>query len=289
MTSPKEGSNDDPSEDAENNQNEGESGEGDQENNEKLDDDKNEIEPEEEEEEEEKFENAVEAKDFNYFKSQCKFEKFVNQLGSTSNRSKEQGALFSFFGSSLLSTSLGIDEEDEEETSNKPMIGFDTRFTYNREGLIVYDVNTNILIDEAENPYKGISEQDYNVFRNSTPANEIDKNMGYDYYQKFKSYRNALAPFAGLEFATDHERKIYEFLPPFKKRKVHDKFRDLRIPNTENIIFFNSEFECGNLQRAVRVSDFEYNLYLEYDKNSRNYTQWYYFSCRNVKKGRLNE
>ena len=60
--------------------------------------------------------------------------------------------------------------------------------------------------------------------------------------------------------------------------------RDLLIPNTENIIYFNSEFESGNLHQAVRIADFEYNLYLEFDKNSRNYTQWYYFSCRNVKK-----
>ena len=60
--------------------------------------------------------------------------------------------------------------------------------------------------------------------------------------------------------------------------------RDLLIPNTENIIFFNSEFESGNLYQAIRVADFEYNLYLEFDKNSRNYTQWYYFSWRNVKK-----
>jgi hypothetical protein len=123
------------------------------------------------------------------------------------------------------------------------MVGFDTRFTYNREGLIVYDINSNILLDACEVVNKGVSIQDFNVFKNTTPANEYDKNMRVDYYQKFKSYRNALAPFAGLEFATDHERKIYEFLPPFKKRKIHDKIRDMRVPNTENIILFNSEFE----------------------------------------------
>lgn len=83
------------------------------------------------------------------------------------------------------------------------------------------------------------------------------------------------------------ERKIYEYLPPFNSTKVHVKTRDLLIPNTENVIHFNSEFESGNLQKAIRISDFEYNLYLEFDKNSRNYTQWYYFSCRNVKKGRF--
>lgn len=171
--------------------------------------------PAEEEEEEEKFDNTVEAKDFHYFKRQCKFENFVTQLGSNSHRSKTQSALYSFFGNSLQEPYIDSDEEDKNDSS-KPMIGFDTRFTYTREGLMVYDINSTIEIDEPEEATKGITIQDYNVFRNTTPANEYDKNTKYDYYQKFKSYRNALAPFAGLEFATDHERKIYEFLPPFK-------------------------------------------------------------------------
>lgn len=123
------------------------------------------------------------------------------------------------------------------------MIGFDTRFTYTREGLMVYDINANLILDELELGKQGLSLQDYHVFRNTSPTNEFDKSMRADYYQKFKSYRNALAPFSGLEFATEHERKIYEFLPPFKKRKIHDKTRDMHVPNTENIIFFNSEFE----------------------------------------------
>ena len=62
------------------------------------------------------------------------------------------------------------------------------------------------------------------------------------------------------------------------------KIRELQIPNTENVVFFNSEFESGNLEKAIRISGFEYNLYLEFDKNSRNHTQWYYFACRNIKK-----
>ena len=239
--------------------------------------------PEEEEEEEEKFENAVEAKDFNYFKQQCKFEKFVNQLNSKDSLSKEQGALYNMFGSDIKHVPLS---EDDMEEPPKP-VGFDTRFTYTREGLMVYDINANIVMDPPEDVNKGIEIQDYNVFRNTTPANEYDKNTKYDYYQKFKSYRNALAPFAGLEFATDHERKIYEYLPPFRKRKVHEKTWKLKIPNAQNIIHFNSDFESGNLHRAIRVSDYEYNLYLEYDKNSRNFTQWYYFACRNIRKGQF--
>lgn len=168
----------------------------------------------EEEEEDDKFENTVEAKDFLYFKRQWKLENFVNQLGTNSQRSKTQSALYSYFGHSLQETSC--EAEKEEADDSKPMVGFDTRFTYTREGLMVYDINSEIEMDAPNEENKGISIQDYNVFKNATPANEYDKNTRHDYYQKFKSYRNALAPFSGLEFATDHERKVYEFLPPFK-------------------------------------------------------------------------
>jgi len=33
------------------------------------------------------------------------------------------------------------------------------------------------------------------------------------------------------------------------------------------------------------VTENEYNLYLNFDFNTTNYTQWYFFSVRNIKKG----
>lgn len=50
-------------------------------------------------------------------------------------------------------------------------------------------------------------------------------------------------------------------------------------------MFFNSRFESGNLREVEKINDLEYNLYLNFDFNTLNYTQWYYFSVRNVKKG----
>lgn len=49
-------------------------------------------------------------------------------------------------------------------------------------------------------------------------------------------------------------------------------------------LFFNSRFESGNLREAEKVKDNEYNLYLNFDHNTLNYTQWYYFSVRNIAK-----
>ena len=47
---------------------------------------------------------------------------------------------------------------------------------------------------------------------------------------------------------------------------------------------FESRFESGNLQRAVKVGPTEYDLYLRTDKNS-GHVQWYYFMVRNMKHG----
>lgn len=49
-------------------------------------------------------------------------------------------------------------------------------------------------------------------------------------------------------------------------------------------LFFNSRYESGNLREVERVSDEEYNLYLNFDHNTLNYTQWYFFSVRNIAK-----
>ena len=48
---------------------------------------------------------------------------------------------------------------------------------------------------------------------------------------------------------------------------------------------FNSKFESGNLRRAVKVTDGEYQLVLEFDTETRAHTQWYYFSVQNQAAG----
>jgi len=47
---------------------------------------------------------------------------------------------------------------------------------------------------------------------------------------------------------------------------------------------FESRFESGNLRRAVKIGENEYNLILKYDYNTTTYTQWYYFRITNTRK-----
>ena len=54
----------------------------------------------------------------------------------------------------------------------------------------------------------------------------------------------------------------------------------------ESTIFFNSRFESGNLREVEKISEYEYNLYVNFDFNSTVHSQWYFFSVRNIAAGR---
>jgi len=49
------------------------------------------------------------------------------------------------------------------------------------------------------------------------------------------------------------------------------------VPQQDNILIFESRFEGGNLRRAIKVNNIEYNLWLENDVNTKGHTQWFYF------------
>ncbi|XP_076127328.1 cytosolic carboxypeptidase 1 [Alosa pseudoharengus] len=48
---------------------------------------------------------------------------------------------------------------------------------------------------------------------------------------------------------------------------------------------FNSQFESGNLRKAVQVRKFEYDLILNSDINSNHYHQWFYFEVSSMRVG----
>ncbi|XP_062855346.1 cytosolic carboxypeptidase 1 isoform X2 [Trichomycterus rosablanca] len=48
---------------------------------------------------------------------------------------------------------------------------------------------------------------------------------------------------------------------------------------------FNSQFESGNLRKAIQVRKFEYDLVLNSDVNSNHYHQWFYFEVSNMRVG----
>jgi hypothetical protein len=49
-------------------------------------------------------------------------------------------------------------------------------------------------------------------------------------------------------------------------------------------LVFDSNFECGNLERVVKRTEVEYDLYVNSDTNNKNRRQWFYFSVLNMNK-----
>ncbi|CAD8110508.1 unnamed protein product [Paramecium sonneborni] len=54
-------------------------------------------------------------------------------------------------------------------------------------------------------------------------------------------------------------------------------------PNNDYQIKFNSLFESGNLDIAIQKSEFEYDLYMRVDTNTKGHTLWYYFEVTGLK------
>uniref|UniRef100_A0A669QC66 Cytosolic carboxypeptidase 2 n=1 Tax=Phasianus colchicus TaxID=9054 RepID=A0A669QC66_PHACC len=52
----------------------------------------------------------------------------------------------------------------------------------------------------------------------------------------------------------------------------------------DNTLLFESRFECGNLQKAVKVGPYEYVLTLRPDLYTAKHTQWFYFRVQNTRK-----
>ncbi|XP_010795772.1 cytosolic carboxypeptidase 2 isoform X2 [Notothenia coriiceps] len=65
---------------------------------------------------------------------------------------------------------------------------------------------------------------------------------------------------------------------PIKSATSYDNQTDFTLE-------FESRFESGNLQKAVQVGVYDYELTLHTDLYTRKHTQWFYFRVRNMKAG----
>uniref|UniRef100_UPI0037E93F3D cytosolic carboxypeptidase 2 n=1 Tax=Semicossyphus pulcher TaxID=241346 RepID=UPI0037E93F3D len=66
---------------------------------------------------------------------------------------------------------------------------------------------------------------------------------------------------------------------PIKSATSHD------VHQSDFTLEFESRFESGNLQKAVQVGIYDYELTLRTDLYTRKHTQWFYFRVRNMKAG----
>lgn len=54
----------------------------------------------------------------------------------------------------------------------------------------------------------------------------------------------------------------------------------------EDVLVFDSKFECGNLDRVEMLNPNEYDLYMKLDTNTEGHMHWFYFSVSNIRSRR---
>lgn len=72
-------------------------------------------------------------------------------------------------------------------------------------------------------------------------------------------------------------RKFYAEFQPQTTRS----FRGMNPQLDSNEVTFDTAFESGNLDVAIRVARGEYDIFMRIDSNTRGHLQWYYFRVRN--------
>ena len=84
-----------------------------------------------------------------------------------------------------------------------------------------------------------------------------------------------------------YNRVVYDCSDPSPFQEVKSASDPYYTPKNDNdsTLVFESRFESANLKRAIQIFDFEYDLVLRWDYNTKGNTQWYYFSISNTRQG----
>ena len=75
--------------------------------------------------------------------------------------------------------------------------------------------------------------------------------------------------------------KCYPPCPPFPILYTY------QVPKDKVTLEFNSRFESGNLSKAIKMSDYDYKLYISNDIGTYNCNHWFYFSAKNPRATRI--
>lgn len=140
-----------------------------------------------------------------------------------------------------------------------------------RFGVLIFDSKARIKVLKGNPQY--LDQQQVQTFYKLSLYNIIDIPKS-----TLRKRVKKLAPEVQPENCSKNEARIYAKLPRFSPTKPVRHEYDLYLPNSESVCLFNSQFESGNLEKAIRQSEFEYVVYLDADTNSQNFSQWFYFS-----------
>jgi hypothetical protein len=76
-------------------------------------------------------------------------------------------------------------------------------------------------------------------------------------------------------------KRVLMYIP--KNRVVYNNMdHGMEVSHSRNTLIFDSQFECGNLDIAVKCKSREYDLYIRPDTNTTGNFQWFYFKVINT-------
>ncbi|CAG9329613.1 unnamed protein product [Blepharisma stoltei] len=76
-------------------------------------------------------------------------------------------------------------------------------------------------------------------------------------------------------------KHAWELVKKNEPKKENRPFIGMKEGLEPEELEFSSKFECGNLDKVVKVKENEYDLYLRTDSNTYGHNQWYYFKVSN--------
>lgn len=82
-----------------------------------------------------------------------------------------------------------------------------------------------------------------------------------------------------LNFITGPEEISIDTCPDFKRYLIQSK------KPSEKTLYFDSNYECGNLEAAFKTNINNYNLLMKVDTNTRGNSYWFNFKVRNFRIG----
>jgi Zinc carboxypeptidase/Cytosolic carboxypeptidase N-terminal domain len=135
-----------------------------------------------------------------------------------------------------------------------------SKFKYEQGGMLVYDVAAAILKYSSKTVNLSIP-----VISNQSKRLEIPSQLHCDNI-------------------SEQDLELYEKIKQMPPCPSFPSNYLLYIPDDKITLTFNSKFESGNLSKAIKMSDYEYNLMIRSDLNSSGNNHWYYFSVYNPRK-----
>lgn len=82
-----------------------------------------------------------------------------------------------------------------------------------------------------------------------------------------------------VSYAFKFPAMMWEFADDSEKEEAREFIgMNPQLDETEPHLLFDSNFECGNLDMAFKVSDTEYDLFMRVDTNTKGIQQWFNFS-----------